>query len=55
MAHAREPEQIYQTAVDAIIVAAHAGVDKAAKDWPQINFVIYHSALRMFLESPPTG
>jgi uncharacterized protein len=25
---------------------------KAAKDWPQINFVIYHSALRMFLEDP---
>ncbi|MGH7393732.1 MAG: amidohydrolase family protein, partial [Candidatus Rokuibacteriota bacterium] len=22
------------------------------KDWPQINFVIYHSALRAFLESP---
>ena len=27
-------------------------VGKAAKDWPQMNFVIYHSALRMFLESP---
>jgi uncharacterized protein len=25
---------------------------KAAKDWPQINFVIYHAALRMFLEPP---
>ncbi len=25
---------------------------KAAKDWPQMNFVIYHSALRMFLEDP---
>ena len=25
---------------------------KAAKDWPQINFVIYHSALRPFLEAP---
>jgi hypothetical protein len=25
---------------------------KAAKDWPQITFVIYHSALRAFLESP---
>jgi predicted TIM-barrel fold metal-dependent hydrolase len=23
---------------------------KAAKDWPQINFVIYHSAIRAFLE-----
>jgi len=25
---------------------------KAAKDWPQINFVIYHSALRPFIELP---
>ncbi|HKW55276.1 MAG TPA: amidohydrolase family protein [Stellaceae bacterium] len=25
---------------------------KAAKDWPQVTFVIYHSALRPFLESP---
>jgi predicted TIM-barrel fold metal-dependent hydrolase len=25
---------------------------KAAKDWPQIKFVMYHSALRMFLEDP---
>jgi predicted TIM-barrel fold metal-dependent hydrolase len=27
-------------------------VPKAAKDWPQINFVIYHSALQMFQEDP---
>ncbi len=27
-------------------------VPKAAKDWPQIDFVIYHSALRAFLEDP---
>src|SRR5262249_36736298 len=27
-------------------------VGKAAKDWPKINFVIYHSALRPFLEKP---
>jgi predicted TIM-barrel fold metal-dependent hydrolase len=27
-------------------------VGQAAKDWPQINFVIYHGALRAFLESP---
>ena len=27
-------------------------VGKAAKDWPQINFVIYHSAMRPFLELP---
>jgi hypothetical protein len=25
---------------------------KAARDWPQINFVIYHAALRAFLEPP---
>jgi uncharacterized protein len=27
-------------------------VGKAAKDWPQMNFVVYHSALRSFLELP---
>ena len=27
-------------------------VGKAAKDWPKINFVIYHAALRPFLEKP---
>jgi predicted TIM-barrel fold metal-dependent hydrolase len=27
-------------------------VGQAAKDWPQINFVIYHGALRPFLEDP---
>jgi predicted TIM-barrel fold metal-dependent hydrolase len=27
-------------------------IGKAAKDWPQINFVIYHAALRNFLEPP---
>ena len=27
-------------------------VGKAAKDWPDLNFVIYHSGLRMFLTSP---
>jgi len=27
-------------------------VGKAAKDWPQINFVMYHAALRAFLETP---
>jgi uncharacterized protein len=29
-------------------------VGKAAKDWPQINFVMYHAALRVFQE-PPTA
>jgi uncharacterized protein len=36
----------------------YANVDdlpKAAKDWPQMNFVIYHSALRPFAESPDTA
>ncbi|HEU4371174.1 MAG TPA: amidohydrolase family protein [Methylomirabilota bacterium] len=28
---------------------------KAAKDWPKINFVIYHAALRPFQESPDTS
>src|SRR5688572_19339745 len=27
-------------------------VEKAARDWPQLNFIIYHTALRPFLESP---
>jgi hypothetical protein len=35
--------------------ATVSDVGKAAKDWPQINFVIYHSALRAFLEPPDTA
>jgi uncharacterized protein len=27
-------------------------IGKAAKDWPKLNFVIYHGALRPFLEKP---
>jgi len=27
-------------------------VAKAAKDWPEINFIIYHSGMRPFLEDP---
>jgi len=27
-------------------------VGKAAKDWPKVNFVMYHGALRNFLETP---
>lgn len=27
-------------------------IGKAAKDWPQMNFVIYHAALRPFMEAP---
>jgi predicted TIM-barrel fold metal-dependent hydrolase len=32
--------------------ATAADIGKAAKDWPQMNFVIYHAALRPFLEVP---
>ncbi len=32
--------------------ATVSDLGKAAKDWPDINFVIYHSALRPFLELP---
>jgi predicted TIM-barrel fold metal-dependent hydrolase len=32
--------------------ATVSDVGKAAKDWPGINFVIYHSALRPFIELP---
>jgi predicted TIM-barrel fold metal-dependent hydrolase len=34
---------------------AYATVDdvpRAAKDWPSLNFVIYHSAMRAFIEDP---
>jgi hypothetical protein len=32
--------------------ATVSDLGKAAKDWPQLNFVIYHAALRAFLEKP---
>ena len=32
--------------------AGRSDLGKAAKDWPDINFVIYHSALRPFIELP---
>jgi predicted TIM-barrel fold metal-dependent hydrolase len=32
--------------------ATVADVGKAARDWPQLDFVMYHGALRPFLESP---
>jgi uncharacterized protein len=32
--------------------ATVSDVGKAAKDWPQLNFVMYHGALRAFLEPP---
>ncbi|MEM7250034.1 MAG: amidohydrolase family protein [Pseudomonadota bacterium] len=30
----------------------HVDIAKAAKDWPQMNFVIYHGCFRPFLEKP---
>ena len=30
----------------------HWDIGKAAKDWPQINFIIYHACLRPFAELP---
>jgi predicted TIM-barrel fold metal-dependent hydrolase len=30
----------------------HWDIAKAAKDWPQLNFIIYHGCLRPFLETP---
>ena len=32
--------------------ATVSDLGKAARDWPQINFVMYHAALRAFLEPP---
>ena len=32
--------------------ATVSDLGKAAQDWPQINFIIYHSAMRPFLELP---
>jgi hypothetical protein len=32
--------------------ATVADLGKAAKDWPQVNFIVYHGALRAFLETP---
>jgi predicted TIM-barrel fold metal-dependent hydrolase len=43
----------YETSVpNAWRFATVEDLPKAAKDWPGIRFVIYHAALRMFLESP---
>ena len=30
----------------------HWDIAKAAKDWPEINFIIYHGCLQPFMESP---
>ena len=42
----------YETKIpDAWHYATVDDVGKAAKDWPQMNFIIYHAALRAFLEN----
>ncbi|HUH83134.1 MAG TPA: amidohydrolase family protein [Stellaceae bacterium] len=46
------PADYEKSAPESWIYATVDDVPKAAKDWPQISFVIYHSALRQFLESP---
>ena len=43
----------YETSVaNAWKYATADDVPKAAKDWPQLNFVIYHAAKQAFLEPP---
>ena len=43
----------YEKAFAGVLGVRHrVGHHKAAKDWPQMTFVIYHSALRAFLELP---
>jgi len=46
------PADYEKSVPEAWIYATVDDVPKAAKDWPQISFVIYHSALRQFLETP---
>jgi predicted TIM-barrel fold metal-dependent hydrolase len=46
------PADYEKSVPDAWKFATVDDVPKAAKDWPQITFVIYHSALRPFLEAP---
>jgi hypothetical protein len=46
------PPDYEKSFADVCKFATADDVGKAAKDWPQINFVIYHSALRPFLELP---
>ena len=46
------PRDYEKSAANAWQYATVDDLGKAAKDWPQMNFVIYHAALRQFLESP---
>src|ERR1700736_4700331 len=46
------PRDYEKSAANAWHYATVEDLGKAAKDWPQMNFGIYHAALRQFLESP---
>jgi len=46
------PRDYEKSATNAWQYATVEDLPKAAKDWPQMNFVMYHAALRQFLESP---
>src|SRR5438876_5672927 len=46
------PRDYEKSAANTWHYATVEDLGKAAKDWPQMNFVIYHAALRQFLESP---
>ena len=46
------PRDYEKSAANAWQYATVEDLPKAAKDWPQMNFVMYHAALRQFLESP---
>jgi uncharacterized protein len=46
------PKDYEKSVANAWQYATVDDLPKAAKDWPQMNFVIYHAALRPFLESP---
>jgi predicted TIM-barrel fold metal-dependent hydrolase len=46
------PKDYEKSVADAWQYATVDDVPKAAKDWPQLSFVIYHAALRPFLEAP---
>lgn len=46
------PENYRESWPDLWEYATAWDVGRAAKDWPQINFIIYHSALRPFTEVP---
>ena len=46
------PADYEQSWADVWQYNSHWDIAKAATDWPQMNFVIYHGCLRAFLEKP---